>query len=240
MTNYIHVFFTDRDEFLNIRGERMAETAVRLTNYILEHYQAACIERIFETEYKFIQNNEQTFIIGDILTTENKKALYQAVYNALLDYIQRYEEINIDGFVRFRLQRYKELLEDMVERAVNNYIVEMEYNQLIEYLTMYVELQQPLIRKILITVQNNRYIVLDDQYQEILSLIDFEDAMLDILITMSPEIIEIYNTEAFGNRQLLKTIHKIFRNRVFSFDGEIPNHVLAKTVLTENPFQHTF
>jgi len=238
----IHVFFTDRDEFFEFNIDTAANITDQLTNYIIEYYQDLLIYKILESKYNFIQKNEQMFIIGNIREELHADELYWAIYNQLLDYLANFNELNIEGFIRFRLYEYMGLLEDAVERGVNAYIIEIEYNQLIEYLTMYVELQQPMVHKVLITVQNNKYVVLDEGYQEILSLADFEDTMLDILITLAPEIIYIYNVREFNNKQLLKTISKIFKHRVCAFETQIPMPAFTgpESVQNRNPFQFTF
>lgn len=227
MAKSIQVFFTDRDEFFEIGPNTVSTLAAQLTEYIIQNYQEQLIYNILGSEYVFLNRNEQMFIMGNIHDELKQEELYSAIYKQLLTYLPNHNKLNIDGFVRFRLREYTDMLEDAIERAVNTYIVEIEYNQLIEYLTMYVELQPPLVHKILITVKDNRYIVFDENYQEILSLTDFEDTMLDILITLSPEIIYIYNVREFNNKQLLKTISKVFKYRVCAFETEIPMTVLT-------------
>ena len=62
--------------------------------------------------------------------------------------------------------------------------------------------------------------------------------MLDILITLAPEKIYLYNVHEFENKQLLKTIRKIFRKRLYALENDIPIPTNLKK--SENPFQFTF
>lgn len=235
MAKSVHVFFTDRDEIFELDADNIAAHAEQFTDYIIKTYQNAYVEDVLEKEYGLKQKNEQMFIIGNIHEQNSTQILHQMVYEQIFRYLESCDVLNIEGFVKFRLQAYTDLLDDMIEQAVNAYMAEIEYNQLIAYLTMYVNMQKPLIHKILITAENGRYIVYNETYQEIISLTDFEDTMLDILITLSPEIIYIYHVKEFQNRQLLKTICKIFKTRVCAFEGDIPESICASRIHGKKP-----
>lgn len=222
MTENVHVFFTDRDEFFKINEDTLPQALMRLTTYIIENYQEKLLKEILTANYNYIPENEQMFIIGNAYQNLSADLSKEIISAQLKSYIREHNQLNIDGFVRFRLQAYMDILEDAVECAVNEYIVEIEYNQLILYLTKYVELQEPLVSEIYITAQQGIYKILNESFTEIVSLNHFEDTMLDILITLAPKKIYIYNVESFENKQLLKTIRRIFKTRLYAFESDIP------------------
>ena len=238
MERTFHVLFTDRDELFQISDTELSVFANELLEYIINTYQDQLIQEILYTSYSFISENEQTFVFEGVYNNLCEKQIEKYVFDPLYNYLKKHDQINIDGFVRFRLQGYIDLLEDAVEQAVNGYIVEVEYNQLILYLTKYIELQQPMVSAVYITAQQGSYKILDEEFCEIASLKNFEDTMLDILITLAPEKIYLYNVHEFENKQLLKTIRKIFRKRLYALENDIPIPTNLKK--SENPFQFTF
>ena len=95
------------------------------------------------------------------------------------------------------------------------------YYELIDFITLYVNMQEALIDKLLITVINNKYIIMDKKGNILLSLIEYDDALLDVIVTLAPKRIELYNILNFKNRELIKTIINIFKERVEIYNENV-------------------
>lgn len=89
-----------------------------------------------------------------------------------------------------------------------------QYSELIDLITFYVNMQKALVDKILITVVNNKYIVMDKEKNKLFEMIEYDDSLLDLVVTLAPKKIEMYNILKFKNRELIKTIIQIFKERV--------------------------
>ena len=98
-------------------------------------------------------------------------------------------------------------------KVLNNRYKNKEYSELINFVTLYVNLQEALINKILITVYNNKYIIMDSNKNILFSLIEYDDALLDVVVTLAPKKIEVYNILNFKNKELIKTIINIFKEK---------------------------
>ena len=96
-----------------------------------------------------------------------------------------------------------------------------EYYELIDFITLYVNMQEALIDRLLITVSDNKYIIMDKKRTILFSLIEYDDALLDVVITLAPKKIELYNILNFKNRELIKTIINIFKERVEIYNENI-------------------
>ena len=68
---------------------------------------------------------------------------YTCLMNAFTSFLQDHKSIVLTGFVHFRLHEYQKLLEDMIDEAVNIYLVEKEYEEFISLLKLYISSQQP-------------------------------------------------------------------------------------------------
>ncbi len=105
-------------------------------------------------------------------------------------------------------------------RVLNEKHTNDEYSELIDFITLYVNMQEALIDKIKITLMDNKYVVLDSYGNTLFSLIEYDDALLDVVVTLAPKKIEIYNILKFKNRELIKTIINIFKERVEMYNDD--------------------
>lgn len=99
-------------------------------------------------------------------------------------------------------------------KLLNRNYANKEYSELIDFITLYVNMQEALIDKIKITVIDNKYVVMDKNRNILFSIIEYDDALLDVVVSLAPKKIEIYNILNFKNRELIKTIINIFKDRV--------------------------
>ena len=179
-------------------------------------YEESIIKYILKHDYNFLTNNEQMFLQGEAKKKiDNKReVIKKSINKKLSDYIKCEKSINIKGFLTFRLKEYIKNIEDFILISVNDFIVKNEYNDLIEGLTMYAELQSPLIDLIKISQMNDCIIMTDLNGKEFFSLTGYDDILLDVLMTLSPREILVIDSEKFKNKELLNTIMKIYNNRV--------------------------
>ncbi|MCI1946292.1 putative sporulation protein YtxC [Clostridium luticellarii] len=143
--------------------------------------------------------------------------------------INENNEINIDGFVTFRIKELLPDLESIVDKVVEKYMVEKEYNEFIKLLKYFVEIQESKIEclNIIIDSQGN-YIIRDRQeditdnfFRDLKELkcsknlnSGLDDVLISALITNSPDRIIIHCAENCRNPELIETIEKVFTDRV--------------------------
>ena len=77
--------------------------------------------------------------------------------------IEENNEINISGFLTFRIKELKEDLECIVDKVVEEYMVEKEYNEFIKLLKYFVEIQESKIDEINIIIEKNGDYYLRDE-----------------------------------------------------------------------------
>lgn len=106
-------------------------------------------------------------------------------------------------------------------KLLNRNYENKEYLDLIEFITLYINMQETLIDNISIAVKDNKYVITDKYNNILFNLIEYDDALLDVVVTLAPKKIKIYNILNFKNRELIKTIINIFKERVEIYNDDM-------------------
>lgn len=142
--------------------------------------------------------------------------------------LEENDEINIRGFITFRIKDLKEDIECILDKVVEAFMVEKEYSEFIKLLKYFVEIQESKIEEVNIFVKaDGTYIIKDDKGEDILgkltsdlsearfsSTVSIEDMLISGLITNSPGRIVIHCADNCLNKELLETIKNVFCERV--------------------------
>ena len=86
--------------------------------------------------------------------------------------------------------------------------------ELTDYLTLYVNMRIPLAEKIIIEPSDSGYILLNAHHARIAEFKLYDDELLDVLITIAPKKIVLNGIGHFQDRELMRIIVAIFKERV--------------------------
>ncbi|MGL5615540.1 MAG: putative sporulation protein YtxC [Sarcina sp.] len=245
-THFIKIFCDDIEE--TDTEERVSSIKNKVLTYvgnliykevISEYRKRELLEYVTEN-YFFLRHDEIIEVdlqINKILSGKEKISdengiKFQNIVNSMIseikDFMMEEGVINIDGFIRFRLKTMKEKIETVVDKVVEIYMVEKEYNEFIKLLKYFVEIQESKMDVININIKNNgEYIVEDENgknlFEEFIKdlvenkdnqSINAEDVIISGLITNAPKHIYITNREYCLNKEFLNTISEVFGERV--------------------------
>jgi len=146
----------------------------------------------------------------------------------IIDCMKESRQININGYITFRMKELVEDFESIVDNVVEKYMVEKEYSEFIKLLKYFVEIQEVKIDEVnLVIEKDGNYSILDkegiDIYSRLLKEMSItkpshtankEDILISGLITNSPGKIKIHHMENCQNMQFLDTIKNVFQDRV--------------------------
>ena len=153
----------------------------------------------------------------------------KVILDKIKDCIEENNEINITGFIRFRMKELFQDIEEIVDRVVERHMVEREYNEFIKLLKYFVEIQENKINEVNIIINSGgTYTILDENQNNIYGLFlddlsDFnmsmvntnkDDLLISGLITNSPKNIIIHGTENSLNIEIIETIKQVFEDKV--------------------------
>ena len=221
----IHYRGNENEKFIH---EISSILACLVTDELEENF----LKNILRQDYFYFSQEERNHIIeicyeifsDDYNLNFNKK--FDILINDFENYLKAHKSIVLFGFINFRIKDYFEILDDIVDEAVNNFVIEKEYLEFISLLKMYVNSQKSNCEVVHLIYNNESSILLDKNKNIIdisdnvfkakyLSDISFStnDYILNTLLTLIPEKIYIHivgdTIDEFVNTLLL-----IFEGRV--------------------------
>lgn len=155
----------------------------------------------------------------EILDREN------CVFESVCDYIKNHKSMVLDGFVRFRLFKYINILDSFVDFCVNQFISNREYTEFIDLLKLYINSKETKTKLVHLIYVNDESILLDENKNIIslshsnldthyLSDISFSsnDYALNTLLSLLPEKIIIHLVSP--ENEFINTLRLIFDGKV--------------------------
>ncbi len=230
-----------------------------LYRIVIDNYRKKEMFEFLTDNYFFLKQNEileaEDKVIK-VLKCEEKATNEDFIYclnriNSMIEKIRECisenQEINIDGFITFRMRKLRGDIEKIIDKVIEIYMVEKEYKEFVKLLKYFVEIQECKIEEINIRIEeNNNYIVKNKDgrnlYYDFLKEItaeqgaielNMEDILISGLITNAPKNINIYGKENCTNKEFLDTIEKVFGDKVVfcEYDDKFKSKkIIAKNI----------
>lgn len=259
---FLECAVSETDETVSTSHEKIFRyyLASIITDLLMNEIAKVMMGRIARTKYHYLSEAELKLIVQNAylylsnLNEEGDISKTLVRHNQILAEVNQYMEANsrfyLEGFFRFRLKDYFKELEISIEKAVENFLVEQEYNEFLRLLRYFVEIQEPRIDEVHLLVNDKKsFCLLDEQQQpvnkdqlqgviaELNDEVEYEDLLLSALITISPRSIVLH---VVNKTEIVETILNVFRERVSVCRGcDLcrPNKVqLTETQLLHNDF----
>lgn len=232
-----------------------------LFKVVVDEYRKKEMLQFLSDTYFFLQHEEILIIEENVMKILNMNEkidneIFIYCFNKINDIISKIKEcidenknININGFITFRMRELREDIECIVDKVVEKYIVEKEYEEFIRLLKYFVDIQESKIDLVNIIINDNgMYVIEDEKGRDIFSLFlkelgdselnildtNIEDIIISGLITNVPKKIIIKGYNNCKNIEFINTITNVFGDRV-EFNNETikKNYISKNKVLTE-------
>jgi len=216
-----------------------------LYRIVIDNYRKKEMFEFITDNYFFLKQSEILEVEDQIVkvlkyeeTTQNEDSIYclnkiNSMVEMIRDCISEKQELNIDGFITFRMRKLRSDIEKIIDKVVERYMVEKEYKEFIKLLKYFVELQECKIEEVNIIIEEgNNYIIRDkegknlyyDFCNEVMTEqnkvdLNIEDILISGLITNAPKAINIFGKENCNNKEFLDTIENVFENRVTFYEA---------------------
>lgn len=220
---------------IHYRGKKIEEFRKFLSSLlceaILKFYEEKIIKHILNFNYFYFEEYEKMQIYENCnRVMQSEEYTQEDVKQNLIEseiekYLSESKSIVLDGFVRFRLKEYLKYLDNIVDIAVNQFVIEKEYNEFINLLRIYIESKPSQYKILHLIYMNGESILLDDNKNIVtvsenifnakyLSDISFSsnDFALNTLLTLLPEKIEIHLIDE--EDEFISTLKLIFEGRI--------------------------
>lgn len=211
-----------------------------LYNIVIEEYRKKELFNFLTETFFFLKQEElvevENLIMRVLKGVENLKdenMIYtmnkiNMVLEKIKVCIEENSELNIKGFITFRMKELREDIEDIIDKIVEEYMVDKEYKEFVKLLKYFVDIQDSKIEEINIYIQENGDYSLKDGYgndifQEFIKEISeckieteakVEDIIISGLITNAPKKVIIHKKENCLNKEFIETIINVFGEKV--------------------------
>lgn len=198
-----------------------------ITDVIIKFYQEKVLKRIINVNYFYFDEIERKIILDNCeeFTKQEEEEIKETVFTNVKKYILDNRNILIEGIVNFRINEYIKILDNIVDMAVNKYIIEKEYKEFISLLKVYVNSTESKTDILHLIYTNGESILLDKDKNIIqvdyninnakyLSDITFSsnDIALNTLLSLLPKRIEVHIIKS--EDEFINTLKLIFENRI--------------------------
>ena len=203
-----------------------------LSYLVIDEFEEDILKNLILKNYFYFDALERKKILNicydisseDFSSCFDKK--FTLLVNYFFDYLLNNKVLFLTGFIKFRLTDYYNVLEELVDEAVNFYIVEKEYLEFVSLLKLYISPQSSNIDVIHLIYSDENSILLDSNKNIIpfsedllktkyLSDISFSknDYILNTLLNLLPKKIYIHIIHNYID-EFINTLSLIFENRV--------------------------
>lgn len=212
-----------------------------IADIIVEEWEARLIRKIIRDNYFYYNEEEKQSILKkakeilnpDSFSSYHRELRREKVMEKIQKYLDLHQDFVLEGFINFRLKEYQDELEQTVNSAVDEFMLEKEYLEFIRLLKYFVDIQEPRVDKVKIIFSKQEAFKLLDGEDKALkhdcleglmadlieNEINHDDLLISALITLAPREVELHLEEGMGTGDTVKTIQNVFGKRVSKCPG---------------------
>jgi putative sporulation protein YtxC len=222
-----------------VKGQ-IKKMAVRfLADHVVRVEEKRLIKRMIEREYVYFSDKERQQVFESVVsrydhdvancTEFNLPTRRQYIAEKMLDYLENSHDIVLEGFINFRLKEYRKHMMEAVDKAVDDFMMELEYQEFIRVLRYFVDVQQPKMEEVhVVMMASGNFKILDSKGKVIRSRyienadregMSYQDLLISSLITLAPYTVMLHLIHPSMSEELIMTIKSVFDGRVIVCDG---------------------
>ncbi|MDU4698576.1 MULTISPECIES: putative sporulation protein YtxC [Paenibacillus] len=206
-----------------------------IAEYIIDVKEAEIATRVMKRDYSFESREEAQQVqqmVDRLLAEEgtetggSREERKTLVQKAIREYLQTSNDLHLDGFALFRLKSYEDKLREIVDFAVDEFLLDKQYEEFIGLLQYFVYFQEPLTPLVhLMHKHGHEFAILNEQFTPVHvpasggvvariadQEMQMEDVIVSTLISLSPDKILIHTQDP--DALVITTISRIFGDRV--------------------------
>lgn len=150
------------------------------------------------------------------------------VFNTIKENLTCFSLIDREGFLIFRMWKYKEYLTNISKEVYTDYLSFIQYEKMISLMKVIIKNSEPIVFNLHIDINKNKfYEIYDDHYNDItyICLKNFveeyseyqfnkNDFLLNTILNLSPKIITLHNCKRVENNEFIKTLKKLYEDNL--------------------------
>jgi putative sporulation protein YtxC len=209
-----------------------------LAEYIIEEIEEDCIEKIIKNDFGFVLQpqikaiyrycyqylfmDEEKDMRDELKIVERKCKIFRKAY----EYLEEKREFNLEGFIRFRLKEYIEELTEVIEYAIDEYIIDKEYKEFVQLLRYFISKQKAKLPFLHVYhIQDRQFALFDEAGEKVsdqdieyylkqwaVHTVSYEDIIVSTLITLAPKRMILHTDEP--SYTVIDTLKSIFQDQL--------------------------
>lgn len=215
------------------------ELASVLSDIIIEILEPGIVNKVVQRAYSDLDPQEKERICRQVISqlagtaastqpARRHKSRWEYISGRLEDYLNHNDMIHLEGFINFRLPDYLEELEEAVDKAVDDMLIEREYREFMRFLRSIVETQHPKIDTVHVLIDCGKaFSLVDgtgnaihvDELDQLLHVqsgpnLEMDDILISALIGISPRQIMLHDPMARCSVETADALQTVFDRRV--------------------------
>lgn len=209
----------------DVQEDLRREVAEALAQHIVHEMEPDYMAKLVRQNYGYFSSEEREQIITQ---ARGAPASSHRLAVRLHDYLTAHSVLNIEGFVTFRLRDYLSELEDKVDQAVDDFLIDREYREFVRLLRYFVDVQQARTALVHVILQEDGHFDLVDVEGQPLQSeiiqefrletpaaeINLEDLLVSSLITAAPGRVVLHGSDRARRQDSVQTVRQVFGQRV--------------------------
>lgn len=224
----------------NSRNQVMLSASVNdklsyaLSRFLIDLKKEEILRRIITKRYSFsdphdyeaVEKLSCKLLETGIDGVHTRESLINKIKASISHYLESNPCLHLDGFMRFRMRNYEEKLKEIVDYAVEEYLLDQQYEEFISLLQNFVYFQESLTPLVhLMHKKDHEFSILNERFTPIKAPaisgmvahmadqeLEMEDVVVSTLIALSPDRVLIHTLEP--DALIISTIRRIFGDRV--------------------------
>lgn len=224
---HLNIIFNDKQmEYLFL-----SNLATILKDLIVSDYKVIIIDRMLNSFDIFITNKEREFIKNKVLSSSlNNKKWEKEIQNLITRYLKENRTIILEGFINFRLQEYWQEIQLTVEDAIEDQLLDKEFDEFVKLLRYFIRTTKSKYKKVHVLFYEKDFKFYDEEMNlitlegfeqnTVYDTIDCEDVLISMLVNIAPTNLVLHNTNIDDFQSIVNIIIRIFGSeRVVNCDG---------------------
>lgn len=203
-----------------------------LTKTIIYFYEKQIIKNSINLNYFYFNSLEKQEIVKNTLEVLNNydtiKLKYDLLNNIIFEHLLNHKSLYLNAFINFRLNNYLKLIEEKIDLAVNQFLINKEYLEFVNILKLYINSESVYSQTnhLHLIYKNGNSTIIDDNNNVIscndniakakyISDISFSsnDLALNTLLNLLPQTITIHLIDEYCD-EFINTLKLIFNDRI--------------------------
>lgn len=228
---------------MNLKEEREVRRQLgkALAQFICECKEPEIIRGIIDQEYPFLKESDIVAIENEVLRQLDTSAWEYArilfsnrrekLAKQISLFLLEYPSLCVEGFIHFRMKAYRRTLAKCVQDAVDDFLLDQEYQEFIQLLRYFISVQPSQISiahviydhqgQVQLVQDDGTPIQLDELDQSLLDILEHtfsdEDFLVSSLLSLAPERVILHTRDPEEN--VVRTLMQIFEGRMFLCHG---------------------